>query len=81
MEAPPGLADGRVGRIEYPSANPFEIHHILRKMDSMPPHPVFGSLLVPEHPVSEPMPCVVAMHGSLNWCGHHHEHNVGWLEA
>ncbi len=81
MEAPPGLADGRVGKIEYPSANPFEIHHILRKMDSVPPHPVFGSLLVPERPVSEPMPCVVAMHGSLNWCGHHHEHIVGWLEA
>ena len=27
------------------------------------------------------MPCVVAVHGSLNWRGHHHGHIVGWLEA
>ena len=81
MEAPPSLADGQIGVIGYPSASPFEIHHILCKMDSVPHHPVFGSLLIPEHPVSEPMPCVVAVHGSLNWRGHHHEHIVGWLEA
>ena len=70
-----------MGRIDYPSASPFEIHHILRKMGSVPHHPVFGSLLMPEHPIGEPMPCVVAVHGSLNWQGHHHEHIVGWLEA
>jgi len=81
MESPPDLSDGRIGIIEYPSASPFEIHHILCKMDSVPHHAVFGSLLMPEHPASDPMPCVVAVHGSLNWRGHHHEHIVGWLEA
>ena len=81
MEAPPSLADGRIGIISYPSASPFEIHHILCKMDSAPHRDVFGSLLMPEHPLSDPMPCVVAVHGSLNWRGHHHEHIVGWLEA
>ena len=50
-------------------------------MDSAPHRDVFGSLLMPEHPLSDPMPCVVAVHGSLNWRGHHHEHIVGWLEA
>lgn len=81
MDSPPALEDGPVGRIDYPSASPFEIHHILRKMDAVAHHTVFGSLLMPEHPVGEPMPCVIAVHGSLNWRGHHHEHIVGWLEA
>jgi len=81
MDPPPNLADGRIGRIDYPSASPFEIHHILRKMDSVRHHPVFGFLLLPEHSIGEPMPCVIAVHGSLNWRGHHHEHIVGWLEA
>ena len=30
---PGDLSDGRVGLIASPSANPFEIHHILRKLD------------------------------------------------
>ena len=81
MQPPLDLSDGRWGKIVYPSASPFEIHHILRKLDEAPEHPVFGSLLVPENPPDGPMPCIVAVHGSLNWRGHHHEHIVRWLDA
>ena len=78
---PGDLSDGRFGQIAYPSANPFEIHHILRKLDRAEPQEMFGWLLTPEAPVREPMPCVVCCHGSLGWRGHHHEHMVRWLEA
>ncbi|HIF99225.1 MAG TPA: hypothetical protein EYQ54_19760 [Myxococcales bacterium] len=81
MEALPDVSHGPIGAIAYPSSNPFEIHHILRKLDAAPAQPVFGSLLLPERPAREPMPCVVACHGSLGWRGHHHEHMVGWLES
>ena len=81
MQDPQNLSEGGFGQITYPSASPFEIHHILCKMDEAVEHPVFGSLLVPEEPSDGPMPCVVAVHGSLNWRGHHHEHIVRWLDA
>lgn len=81
MQDPQILSEGGFGQITYPSASPFEIHHILCKMDEAVEHPVFGSLLVPEEPSDGPMPCVVAVHGSLNWRGHHHEHIVRWLDA
>ena len=81
MEALPDVAHGPIGLIAYPSANPFEIHHILRGIESAPAQPVFGHLLVPENFGSEPLPCVVACHGSLGWRGHHHEHMVRWLES
>lgn len=81
MDPLPDVSHGPIGPIAYGSANPFEIHHILRKLDEAPAQPVFGNLLVPENPAREPMPCVVACHGSLGWRGHHHEHMVRWLES
>jgi dienelactone hydrolase len=78
-QALPDVSDGRVGQIGYVSANPFEIHHILRKLDAAREQPMVGWLLVPEHP-AERMPCVVCCHGSLGWRGHHHEHMVQLLE-
>jgi len=81
MEPLPDVSDGPVGLIAYPSANPFEIHHILCALDAAPAQPVFGYLLMPEHAGREPLPCVVACHGSLGWRGHHHEHMVRWLES
>ena len=81
MQPLPDVSDAPIGQIFYPSANPFEIHHILRALDAAPEQNVFGSLLVPERPGQEPMPCVVACHGSLGWRGHHHEHMVRWLES
>jgi dienelactone hydrolase len=81
MEKPQVPSQDEFGQIHYPSASPFEIHHILCKLDEAPEHPVFGSLLVPENPSEDPMPCVIAVHGSLNWGGHHHEHITNWLES
>ncbi len=81
MQKPQSLSEAVFGPITFPSSSPFEIHHILCKLDEAPEHPVFGSLLIPEFPSEEPMPCVIAVHGSLNWGGHHHEHIVRWLEA
>ena len=80
MQDPQDLSGGELGSIVYPSASPFEIHHILCKLGDAVEHPVFGSLLVPENPPDGRMPCVIAVHGSLNWRGHHHEHIVRWLE-
>jgi dienelactone hydrolase len=80
MSQLPDLSDGRVGLIPYPSANPFEIHHILCKLDEAPAQELFGWLLMPET-ATGPVPCIVACHGSLGWRGHHHEHMVRWLEA
>ena len=77
----PDVSDGRIGQIAYPSANPFEIHHLLRDLDEAPSQEVFGWLLLPERDDGQPLPCVVACHGSLGWRGHHHEHIARWLEA
>ena len=74
-------SDGRVGQIHFPSANPFEIHHVLRKLDLAESQEMFGWLLTPEVPAGERMPCVICCHGSLGLRGHHHEHMVRWLEA
>lgn len=68
------------GLIDYPSANPFEIQHILRDLAGATPQPMFGWLILPEA-AAERVPCVVCCHGSLGWRGHHHEHMVRWLEA
>ena len=70
-----------MGQIAYPSANPFEIHHILRKLDHAKPQEMFGWLVTPEVPAGKETPCVVCCHGSLGWRGHHHEYMVRWLEA
>jgi dienelactone hydrolase len=75
----PDVSDGRAGHIAYASAIPFELHHILRKLDAAAPQPMVGWLLVPESP-PERMACVVCCHGSLGWRGHHHEHMVQLLE-
>ena len=77
----PDLSDERIGHIAYPSADPFEIHHILCKLDQAPGREAFGWLILPERPAVEPLPCVIACHGSMGWRGHHHEHMVHWLEA
>jgi dienelactone hydrolase len=81
MQPLPSVSEAPIGQIVYPSANPFEIHHILCALDAAPDQSVFGSLLVPERPAREPLACVVACHGSLGWRGHHHEHMVRWLES
>lgn len=81
MDVVSDLADGRSGQIAYISASPFEVHHILCKLESAPRHPVFGHLLLPDEPASQPMPCVVACHGSRGWAEHHHDHMANWLEA
>lgn len=80
MEHLPDLSDGRVGRVDYPSASPFEIHHILRKLEDAARQPMYGVLILPEN-AADTVPCVVACHGSLGWRGHHHEHMVRWLES
>ena len=81
LPQPPDLCGGAVGQIAYPSANPFEIHHILRKLDHAKPQEMFGWLVTPEVPAGKETPCVVCCHGSLGWRGHHHEYMVRWLEA
>ena len=81
MEVVSDLADGRSGRIGYLSASPFEVHHILCKLDSTPRHPVLGHLLLPDDAVTRPVPCVVACHGSRDWADHHHDHITNWLAA
>ena len=81
MQPLPDVSDAPIGSIAYGSANPFEIHHILCALDAAPEQTVFGSLLMPEKVGPEPLPCVVACHGSLGWRGHHHEHMVRWLES
>ena len=79
MTALPDLSDGRIGRISYPSSNPFEFHHVLRKLDEAPAQEAFGWLILPERGAAS-LPCVVCCHGSMGWRGHHHEHMVRWLE-
>jgi hypothetical protein len=37
MDWPADLSDGRVGKIEFTSASPFEIHHILCKICKFTP--------------------------------------------
>nr|AIF02527.1 alpha/beta hydrolase fold containing protein [uncultured marine group II/III euryarchaeote KM3_157_F12] len=81
MDGYSDLSDGRTGRIDYMSASPFEIHHILCKLDSTPKHPMFGWLLMPDEGDSGTVPCVVAIHGSRGWRPHHEEHISNWLEA
>ena len=80
MRPLPDLSDGRVGAISYPSASPFEIHHILTKLGAAEGTEAFGWLILPEN-ARDRVPCVVCCHGSLGWRGHHHEHMVRWLEA
>ena len=49
------LSDGRCGDITYMSASPFEIHHILLKMEETPKHPVSGHLFLPPNTEFLPM--------------------------
>lgn len=81
MNEMPNVTDGPVGRIDYPSSNPFEVHHLIHGLKEAPPQNVFGVLLLPEKPARKPLPCIVACHGSLGWRGHHHEHIARWLDA
>ena len=68
-----------VEKVFFKSASPFELHHILRKMDSAPHHPVFGRLHMPEG--DGPFACVIALHGSKGWRPHHDDHVAIWVEA
>ena len=81
MDVVSNLNDGRSGQIAYLSASPFEIHHILCKMESTPKHPVFGHLILPNETSDSPVPCVVCCHGSRGWVEHQHTHMTNWLEA
>jgi len=81
MDIVANLADGRSGQIAYLSSSPFEMHHILCKMDSTPQHPVFGHLLLPNVTNDTPVPCVVTCHGSRGWVEHNQDHMNNWLEA
>ena len=80
MDVVSNLTDGRSGQITYLSASPFEMHHILCKMESTPKHPVFGNLTLPEKGEGA-FPCVVACHGSRGWVEHQDTHMANWLEA
>ena len=81
MDISTELSDGRCGRIDFLSASFFEFHHILCKFDQTPQHPVFGHLLMPETPISQPIPCVVTCHGSRGWMEHHQTQMDNWLSA
>lgn len=63
----------------YQSSDPFEFCDIISPDSPPKPRQIYALLLRPEQ-ATEPMPCVVAMHGSAGWRGHHHEHMVRWLE-
>ncbi len=80
MEILSDLKNGECGKITYNSSSPFEIHHILCKLETIAKHPVFGILTLPEKG-SGPFPCVVACHGSRGWVEHHQEHMNNWLKA
>ena len=80
MEILSELTNGVCGKIAYTSSSPFEIHHILCKLESVDTHPVFGNLTLPEKGEG-PFPCVVACHGSRGWVEHQHEHIENWLKA
>ncbi len=75
------LNEGDEGRIVYLSASPFEIPHILNEMGATPKHPVFGDLLFPQNSTDQQTPCIVAVHGSLGWRGHHQDHINNWLNS
>lgn len=64
-------------RVEFESGSPFEMPQLLS--GDYPRHPVFGELLLPDG--DQVCPAIVAIHGSLNWSPHHHEHIANWVEA
>ncbi len=66
-------------QVKIESASPFELHHILTKMESAPQHPIIGRLHIPDG--EPPFACVVALHGSKGWGDHHDDHVQIWLEA
>lgn len=63
----------------YESADPFEFCDIISPTTKPRSRKMQALLLRPET-ATEPMPCVVALHGSMGWRGHHHEHIARWLE-
>ncbi len=84
MEIMSDLTDGQSGEIQFLSASPFEIPHILHKMSEAPIHPVFGHLILPKssgEDADKPVACVVACHGSKGWSDHHHDHIQNWVDA
>ena len=74
------LSEGQTGRIDYDSSAVFEIHHILKKLDSAPTQSTFGHLQLPSEGEG-PFPCVVAIHGSRGWRPHNDIHIANWLDA
>ncbi|HJM87838.1 MAG TPA: dienelactone hydrolase family protein, partial [Candidatus Thalassarchaeaceae archaeon] len=81
MDLVSNLTEGGDGKITYLSASPFEIHHILCKLESAQRHPVFGELIFPDGMAGELVPCIVACHGSRGWADHHQDHINNWLGA
>lgn len=81
MDPSVDVSDRPIGRIDYLSSNPFEVHHLIHDIEKAAPQEVFGWLLMPEENLRTPVPCIIACHGSLGWRGHHHEHIARWLEA
>ena len=81
MDLVSNLTEGGDGKITYLSASPFEIHHILCKLESAQRHPVFGELIFPDGMTGELVPCIVACHGSRGWADHHQDHINNWLGA
>ncbi len=84
------LVHSPTGRIDFPSLNAFEIHHLLCKLEQTPEQSVFGHLLLPEQPsgldedpqsAEQTVPCVVACHGSRGWRDHNDEHVKNWLAS
>ena len=66
------------GRIAYESTSPYELSDIVRRSEA-PRQAMFGHLLFPDV-FEPPVPCIVALHGSFNWRGHHYDHILRFLE-
>ena len=66
------------GRNDYDSSSPYELSDIVRRCEA-PRQRVFGHLLFPDA-FEAPVPCIVALHGSFNWRGHHYDHIVRFLD-
>ena len=61
------------------SQNAYEFVDLVQGLESAPEQKVAATLLRPPR-AQGPVPCVIALHGSMGWRGHHHEHAVGLLE-
>ena len=65
--------------MEIKSANPFELYHILNDFSECAETLIEVELILPKG--EPPFPCVIALHGSNGWMGHHQDHIEGWVNA